>query len=309
MHIPKFVNHRSKLTGRRAWTDDTSMTLCLAQSIIDNEGAFMPYDTIRKWVAWYHHGYLSVNDHCFDIGNQTRLALGIWNKYFQKYPNAPRDVGDGEDHRTMHAQMDHYLKRPSGCGNGALMRVAPIGLTYYRSLDTALAAVPHSCRPTHSYITNIIACKLYTTLIVGSLNGSSKEKLVADIAAFNWSESESEPDGIATRFSKYKTIKDWSETAPSQIKSSGYVVDTLEASLWAFFSTPTFKDGAIKVVNLGDDADTVGAVYGGIAGAFYGFDAIPDSWLQGLQRRQVVEGIATKLALVAGTKDVYGQLD
>ena len=94
---------------------------------------------------------------------------------------------------------------------------------------------------------------------------------------------------IRARFARYLSIHNWRSTRSARISSSGYVLDTLEAALWCFFSTPSFEAGAIKVVNLGDDADTVGAVYGGIAGAYYGFDSIPERWLEALQHKSMIE--------------------
>ena len=90
---------------------------------------------------------------------------------------------------------------------------------------------------------------------------------------------------------KYDSLDKMLQTEEDEIKSSGYVVHTLEAALWAFFTTSTFKEGALKVVNLGDDADTVGAVYGGLAGAWYGFEAIPEEWIKGLEAKKMVDDV------------------
>jgi ADP-ribosylglycohydrolase len=96
--------------------------------------------------------------------------------------------------------------------------------------------------------------------------------------------------------SQYRSIKDWEKKKPRDMMSSGWVVDTLECALWAFFKYDSWQDGALAVVNLGGDADTVGAVYGGLAGAFYGFESIPSEWMNGMQRKGFITGIADTLS-------------
>ena len=181
------------------------------------------------------------------------------------------------------------------CGNGSLMRVAPIGLVYFRDIDLALSNAALSSDATHPYPTCAECCTIYTRAIVSSLNGATKEILAAEIASTQLRDPK-----LSQRLGHYKGIEDWEATGEDKIKSSGYVVSTLEASLWAFFTTSTFQDGALKVVNLGDDADTVGAVFGGIAGAYYGLEGIPAEWIDGLQKKEVVGEIASGLASLAG---------
>ena len=106
---------------------------------------------------------------------------------------------------------------------------------------------------------------------------------------------------LRTTFDRYKNDRDeqsatnferFVQTPESEIQSSGYVVHTLEAALWAFFSTSTFQEGALKAVNLGDDADTVGAIYGGLSGAWYGIEVIPNEWIEGLQAKSMLDEVA-----------------
>jgi ADP-ribosylglycohydrolase len=131
---------------------------------------------------------------------------------------------------------------------------------------------------------------IYTKLIVLSLNGTSKEDVARAIANTIIKDPQ-----IKQRLSGYTSLADWEAKDEDEIKSSGFVISTLEAALWAFFTTSTFPDGALRAVNLGWDADTVGAVYGGLAGAYYGFEAIPAEWVGGLQKMEVVEEIASGL--------------
>ena len=126
--------------------------------------------------------------------------------------------------------------------------------------------------------------------------GTTKAKLLTALQEFQFTSTI-----LRETFDKYKddqgeqsatNLERFVRTPDSEIKSSGYVVHTLEAALWAFFSTSTFQEGALKVVNLGDDADTVGAVYGGLSGAWYGIEAIPNEWLDGLQAKNMLDKVA-----------------
>ncbi|KAL9596577.1 MAG: hypothetical protein Q9219_005704 [cf. Caloplaca sp. 3 TL-2023] len=287
--VTNFLNNPNFDLPPGCWTDDTSMTLCLAQSLIDNHGTFVPQDQVRKYVKWYQEGYMSSVGRCFDIGNATRNALAIWRDYF----------GDSADTKEMErgqTVVDKKLKRKVQCGNGSLMRVSPIGLVFHRDPAKAVEYAALSSQVTHPYPTNSEACMVYTKLIIATFEDSSKSNLVLLFADWDFMD----PD-LKSRFEKYSDIESWQAVDAEQISSSGYVVHSLEASLWAFFTTDTFEEGAVKVVNLGDDADTVGAIYGGIAGAYYGFEALPSVWLEGLQARStvdaVVEGIATLVDL------------
>ncbi|KAI9717050.1 MAG: hypothetical protein M1812_004985 [Candelaria pacifica] len=277
------------------WTDDTSMTLCLAQSLIDTKGVYIPQNPIRKYRDWFRNGYLSATGYCFDIGGATRTALTLWDGYFVKN-RFDIDLSDPEAHVPGQELIDKKLNKEICCGNGSLMRVSPIGLVYHSDISLLTKYATLSSEATHPYHTNAEACIVYSRLIALALQNVPKEALVADFAA-----SSETYTGLKDRFQEYKTIQSWQDKKESDISSSGYVIDTLEAALWAFFTTEEFREGAVQVVNLGDDADTVGAVYGGLAGAYYGYEAIPEEWIQGLQKRQVVEDVANGLAeLVEG---------
>jgi ADP-ribosylglycohydrolase len=175
------------------------------------------------------------------------------------------------------------------------MRVAPIGLVFFRDMDMALYYAGLSSDVTHPHPRCAECCKIYTKLIVRSLNGASKTDLAAEFANTTIVDAK-----LKERLSRYASFEDWNATPESDIKSSGYVLSTLEAALWGFFTTDSFREGALKVVNLGYDADTVGAVYGGLAGAFYGFEEIPERWIRELQKAEIVDEIATGLASLGG---------
>ncbi|KAL8804847.1 MAG: hypothetical protein Q9182_002341 [Xanthomendoza sp. 2 TL-2023] len=271
------------------WTDDTSMTLCLAQSLVESQGQFTPHDQVTRYIKWENDGYMSSIGKCFDIGNATGIALSIWSEELSS--------NSGSDPEVMEKgqlAIDKALKYKVQCGNGSLMRVSPIGLVYHRDHAKAMGYAAASSQLTHPYPTNLEACSIYTKLIASTFQDLSKSDLASIIS--DWSFTD--PD-LKARFGKYEKRERWTEVGEEQISSSGYVVHSLEASLWAFFTTNSFEEGALKVVNLGDDADTVGAIYGGIAGAFYGLEAIPPAWLKGLEAKSVVDDVVESLVVLA----------
>ncbi|KAL8701170.1 MAG: hypothetical protein Q9201_005060 [Fulgogasparrea decipioides] len=260
------------------WTDDTSMTLCLAQSLVEKNGTFDLEDQVRKYAQWYKEGYMSSIGKCFDIGNATRTALSIWREQLGNTKAEVMEKGQ--------AAIDKALKKKIQCGNGSLMRVSPIGLVFHKDPEKAIEYAALSSQVTHPYPTNSEACKIYTKLVASTFTGCSKSDLASFIADWPFQD----PD-LSSRFEKYGNLDTWQVVEDEQISSSGYVVHSLEASLWAFFTTNSFEEGALKVVNLGGDADTVGAIYGGIAGAYYGVEALPQSWLEGLQAKGMVDAV------------------
>ena len=177
------------------------------------------------------------------------------------------------------------------------MRVAPIALVYHKDPLTAMQNAALSSRVTHPYPTNSEACAVYTYLIVLSLANTTKEDLASTLTAYKFED----PD-LKGRFAKYSDLASFSRVHEDDISSSGYVVHSLEASLWAFFNTSTFREGALRAVNLGDDADTVGAIYGGIAGAFYGMEEIPAEWLDHLQKKVLIDAVVEGILRLVSTE-------
>lgn len=231
-----------------SWTDDTSMALCLAQSLIEH-GGFSHFDQLHKYWLWYRNGYMSVNGKCFDIGNTTRMALD--NFYKTKQVISPYN---GSQYS----------------GNGSLMRLAPIPLYFYKTgLGNTELMSGISSKTTHSSPECISACEILGKLLYECFSGVHARDI-------------SIPDRIY-------------DMTRREVKSTGYVKDTLDAALWSFAKTNSFEECVLTAVNLGDDADTVGAVAGQIAGAYYGYAAIPERFITGLQRRDLIERITTGL--------------
>ena len=262
------------------WTDDTSMALCLGQSLLDCNG-FDAEDQMKKYWGWVEQGYMSSTGKMFDIGNTTAEALCRYRKTGNPYAG----VSEG-----------------SASGNGSLMRLAPIPMFYknksygslladYSDANTGACA---SSRVTHGSDDCIHSCALFSVMLYKALHGASKSEIL-DGDEKTWKHP---PYGGAIPLTP--NVRDiakgsYKTKVREQIQSSGYVIHTLEASLWAFYNTFTFEEGAVLAVNLAEDSDTTGAVYGQIAGAYYGYDAIPKRWLDKIVKLDMIVEMADKL--------------
>jgi ADP-ribosylglycohydrolase len=190
---------------------------------------------------------------------------------------------------------------PQSAGNGSLMRLAPIPLAYAESPVDAVRRAAESSRTTHGALEAVDACRYHAALMVGALEGRSKEELLSprwSPVAGLWEREPLTPriDAIAAGSFRDKQ--------PPAIRGRGYVVDSLEAALWALDGAVGFRDACLRAVNLGDDADTTGAIAGQLAGALWGVGGetgIPDAWVAMLARRAEIEALADRLlALSAG---------
>ncbi|HSB57949.1 MAG TPA: ADP-ribosylglycohydrolase family protein [Nitrosopumilaceae archaeon] len=249
------------------WTDDTSMALCLADSLIKKK-SFDPADQLRRYLMWRNKGYLSSNGRCFDVGMTTQRALSEFEKTGKRYCGP---------------------KAPEFSGNGSIMRLAPVPLFFANHPAKAIEMSGKSSRTTHGSVYSIDACRYLGALIVGALMGDSKEKILSSyyspVADYWKNHPLTAPiEEIASGSFKRRN--------PPDICGSGFVVKSLEAALWAFHNSDSFMDGCLKAVNLGDDADTTGAVYGQLAGAYYGLDLIPKSWREKIALRSQIESMA-----------------
>ncbi len=258
------------------WTDDTSMALCLAESLIESRG-FNAVDQMERYLKWYHKGHLSSQGWCFDVGTTTRKALLSFESTRQPFCG---------------------LSEESSAGNGSLMRLAPIALAFASDPAMALDMAGESSRTTHAHKLCIDACRYMSALIVGCLQEKSKVELLDGKFTPSkeyWLHRPLSPEIEAIALGSYKA-KD-----PPEIQGSGYVVHTLEAALWAFHKTDSFKDGCLLAVNLGDDADTTGAVYGQLAGAYYGERELPEQWRSKVALPEVIRRYAEQLFALSQT--------
>lgn len=252
------------------WTDDTSMALALADSL--TAIGWNPEDQVKRYVSWYVKGHYSVNGRCFDIGGATRRAL---DGYRETKTNSP-SCGEND------------------CGNGSLMRLAPVPIYYaylygkdegMRSLIKAGAA---SSNTTHGHEKCLWACGYLSLVLAGLINGVTRSGILATAQTYLEERAPREICSVANSYlnGTLRSIKP---------KGTGYVVDCLEAALWAFHDAPDFKTAVLKAVNLGDDADTTGAVCGQLAGAYWGMEGIPADLLDGLAKKDYILGFANRL--------------
>ena len=243
------------------WTDDTSMALCLAESLLERR-ALDPRDLMERFCRWRDHGYNSVTGTCFDIGVTTDAALRSF-----------RATGE-----PLSGSTD-----PNDAGNGSLMRLSPVAIRWWRDRAEAVEAARLQSRTTHGAVQAVEACALFAEILVESIAGHPKESV---LRCREW-------DGDA-RIAEV-AAGSWRTKERDAISSSGYVLHTLEAALWCVGRTESVADALILAVNLGHDADTVGAVTGQLAGALWGMSGAPTAWLDRLAWRDRIESLAADL--------------
>lgn len=249
------------------WTDDTSMALCLAESLIECHG-FNAIDQLERYVRWRDDGHLSSTGTCFDIGGTVTRALSKFERSREPY------CGSTD---------------PWSAGNGSLMRLAPVPLFYTSNPPEAISRSGESSLTTHGAPTAVDACRYFGGLLVGAVHGVSKAQLLSACytpSGDTWHETDISSEIYEVACGSF------TRRAPPEIQGTGYVVKSLEAALWAFYHSETFEAGCLMAVNLGNDADTTGAVYGQIAGAYYGMEGVPARWLEKLSHRQLIERYA-----------------
>ena len=256
------------------WTDDTSMALCLAASLVEC-GNFDAADQMRRYLRWWREGYMSSRPGpAFDIGVATSSALGRFEQTDEPFAGS----------------ID-----PKTAGNGSIMRLAPVPLAFASDPRGAIQFAAESSRTTHCAQTAVDGCRYLAALILGALQGLPKDELLAHRytpVPGLWDEQPLAPEIDEVAAGSFK------DREPPEIKGSGYVVRSLEAALWAFHRSDSFRNGALLAVNLGDDADTTGAVYGQLAGAYYGAHGIPADWLALLSRRDEIAALCDQLFMM-----------
>jgi ADP-ribosylglycohydrolase len=254
------------------WTDDTSMALCLAESLLECNG-FDARDQMQRYVRWWREGSHSSTGHCVDIGNTVRQALTAFER-----------TGDPRSGPT------HEMS----AGNGSLMRLAPVAMFFSKYSDVdAIAMCGESSVNTHGAPVAVDACRYLGALIAGALSFASKEELLAPRYAEQrgyWDAKPLHPAIAEIADGSFKRKK------PPEIRGSGYAAHSLEAALWAFYKSSNFRKGCLMAVNLGEDADTTGAIYGQLAGAYYGAMGIPEKWLARLAKRELLQDYAYRLS-------------
>lgn len=245
------------------WTDDTSMALCLATSLVEL-GEFSASDQMSRYLRWADSGYMSSNGHCFDIGGTVRSALMKFKQSGEPFSG---------------------LTSPDSAGNGALMRLAPVVMFFYPDRSKAITMSEESTRTTHGATECIEASRLFSAMLVNALAGSTKEGILLGHGITHLTS----PGLVSVANGGYLSKQE------SGVRGSGYVVQSLEAALWCFWTTSGFEEAVLKATNLGDDADTTAAICGQIAGAHYGLRAIPKKWLDRVSMNKEIGDLAERL--------------
>jgi ADP-ribosyl-[dinitrogen reductase] hydrolase len=241
------------------------MALCLASSLTEL-GRFDAADQMRRYCDWFEHGYLSSTDRCFDIGMTVRRSL-------------VRFLQSGNPFSGL---AESYL-----ASNGSLMRLAPVPMFFFPDAAEAVRWAGESSRTTHAAPECIESCQLLGAMICSALGGGSKHDVLFGQNADRFRCPN--VHGIAAGDYRHKSA--------DVISGSGYVIHCLEAAAWCFWKTDSFQEAVLSAVNLGDDADTTGAVCGQIAGAYYGEQAIPAGWLSRLVMANEIRSLADRLAV------------
>lgn len=252
------------------WSDDGSLTLATLDSMV-KLGKVDPTDIMQNFLKWLKLGNFTPYGEVFDVGGCTRRAI-------VRFANGTDPLKCGGKTR-----MDN--------GNGALMRILPVAMlpdSTYKQID--ILNVAHL---THAHFISDFACLVYAAIVENLMNGMNKEEAV--FAGIQRLQHNVENISMLTEYNRLPNIQTLKR---AEIRSSGYVVDTLEAALWCFLHNDTYRDCVLTAVNLGEDTDTAAAVAGGLAGIYYGCgggSGIPDKWISKIPRRDWIRGLCAEL--------------
>ena len=256
------------------WSDDSSMTWATLDSLIE-KGAVDYSDIMERFASWHFFDEYTPAGMAFDQGNTCKEAIF----------NYMRD----KDYRTCGKTGE------MANGNGALMRIMPACLYAYEKVQSkewdltrALECVHQISALTHNHLRSKIACGIYFFMVKHIIEGSGSlaERLQDGIkeAVMVYREDKANHEDLR-RYKRLFRLGEFAKEHETAISSSGYVVDSLEAAVWSLITTDSLEAALLRAVNLGDDADTVGAIAGGLAGLFYGYDSVPEEW-----RKQIIKG-------------------
>ena len=250
------------------WSDDTSMSLCALESL--SKGKVDYDDIMQNFCEWYHEGKFTATGKVFDIGNTCATAIDNYT-------------------RLGTAAIKCGLSNINSNGNGSLMRIHPFVMyAFYNNIkdDKLVYMIEMASRLTHSHDISIDGCIIYAYILIELLKDTSKESIYKGI------KHASEAMSFNSE-GHYKRLLELNIATldKTEIKSSGYVVHSLEAAVWCLLTTNTYKDCILKAVNLGKDTDTVAAIAGGLAGALYGINSIPKQWLDTLKKKNYIDSL------------------
>ena len=273
-HVDGMRGHGTHDQPAGTWSDDTSLTLALADAV-EGDTVSLPR-LARNFIAWHDKGAFTPHGEAFDMGNATARAIARLKRGVPPEQAGGTEEGDN--------------------GNGSLMRVAPlVFLLAGRSAEERFRLIKAVSSVTHGHAWSVTACFLLLEMLGKLLAGRPKDAAYAELRAEMAAPPAFLDAAALTRFRRILNA-DIRELQESEIRSSGFVIDTLEAALWCFLTTDTYKDAVLKAVNLGEDTDTTGAVTGALAVMAYGPGAIPAEWIAQLRGRDQILRIADSMA-------------
>jgi len=254
------------------WSDDSSLTFCLAESLCKG---FLLDDIAKSFWSWYHKAYWTATGEVFDIGNTTFLAIADFNRGVP-----PLQAGG---------------KSENSNGNGSLMRILPMAYCHKKLTFSELIFRTHqvSCI-THAHLRSQMACGIYVSIAISLLEGE-KPQIAYEKGLEKIQSIYSLPE-YGTEISHFNRVfsSEIAELFVDEIQSGGYVIHTLEASLWCLLNSSSYSEAVLQAVNLGGDTDTTAAVTGGLAGICYGIDDIPKEWINQIARKQDIIDLAAR---------------
>lgn len=254
-----------------SWSDDSSLMFCLVDALMSGD----VLEQLKKnMIAYYRSGLFTPRGQMFDIGNSTRHAI----------ENMELGVPTVECGGT--AERDN--------GNGSLMRVLPLAFLKGKEKDAKfIQLIEDVSSLTHRHKKSKLACIIYVVFASQLYNGFGKEDALDYTLAFTYKYC---ANSYKEEFSYYKNVftKNIIKADRNRISSTGYVVDTLEAVIWAFFNTDSYKESVLSAINLGGDTDTIAALVGGLSGIYYGWCSIPDNWIQNILKKKEIANIVNE---------------
>ena len=256
------------------WSDDTSLTLATLASLTANNGRLKMRDIMNHFCDWLIGKKYTAYGEVFDVGVTTQQAI----RYYINNSSPSRSCDCG-------------AKSITSNGNGSLMRILPLAFTMLAFTMASDRDIFRVSSLTHAHYISKLACILYVRIAQSIMSGSSKRGAVMNTL----STYESSLTGEFMRLPKIGYLK------RNDIKSTGYVIDTLEAALWCFLTTDNYRDCVLQAVNLGDDTDTTAAVAGGLAGLYYGTDTekgIPADWIDQIARKDSIKDLCEQAETV-----------
>lgn len=264
------------------WSDDTSMVLASLDAL--SRGNFKESTIMDCFSRWLNRGFYTPFGEVFDVGGTTRRAI-------ERY-----DMGEATEYCGLSGLMDN--------GNGALMRMLPLVYYIYQTYgkepeERAINIICCIARLTHAHDISLTSCVYYVyigmyIMELGKSMGIQEaiKEAIEEVDLF-YKEEMGEIPALLIR-SERDSLKEVFSLEEKYVKSSGYVIDSLEASIWCLYNSSTYKEAVLKAVNLGEDTDTIGAITGGLAGLYYGLGGIPKEWINSLQSRHEIDKVINK---------------